>query len=324
MKKYKYNSIFADEICKYINLKVDEGYHSSSYEMYLRIFDRFCIEHNITEPIFSKQHAAQWRNRRETESVSTQYNRINVIKHFLKYLALKGYNVVVAYDLKFKKSDFYPHIYTNEEVKRYFYAVDTYSSLKNKKDVIQYPVLFRILYCCGTRISETLGIRKKDVDLIKGIIILNETKNDNQRYIVLGDDLRELLNQYADKTFYLLDDDDYIFSNVNGFRLSVKTIYECHRIFLKRAGITYIGDGKGPRIHDWRHHMAIYSFKQLADLGFDMYVALPILSAYLGHKTIYATEKYIRLTMELFPYINEKFHDKIAEIFDKDLDNEKN
>ena len=61
--------------------------------------------------------------------------------------------------------------------------------------------------------------------------------------------------------------------------------------------------------------MAVYSFKQLTDSGLDMYVALPILSAYLGHKTIFATEKYVRLTLQMFPYIEEKFRDAAERIF---------
>lgn len=61
--------------------------------------------------------------------------------------------------------------------------------------------------------------------------------------------------------------------------------------------------------------MAVYSFKRMADSGLDMYVALPILSAYLGHKTIFATEKYVRLTLQLFPYIEEKFHPLVDRIF---------
>ena len=221
----------------------------------------------------------------------------------------------VVRDIKYKGTDFQPHIYTDTEVKKYFMAVDSYYSGKNRKDAIQYPVLFRIIYCCGTRINETLGIRKKDIDLSKGIILLNETKNDKQRYVVMGDDLLFLVNEYADKCFYLLDDDDYIFTNVNGGRLDEKTVYEKHREFLFHAGIPYLGDGNGPRIHDWRHHMAVYSFKQMTDSGLDMYVALPILSTYLGHKTIFATEKYVRLTLQLFPYIEEKFHLMVDRIF---------
>ena len=94
-----------------------------------------------------------------------------------------------------------------------------------------------------------------------------------------------------------------------------------HRLFLNRAGIPYIGGGNGPRIHDFRHHMAIQSFKQMIDSGLDMYVALPILSTYLGHKTIFATERYIRLTMQIYPYIEEKFHKSVDYIFGG-IDNE--
>ena len=61
--------------------------------------------------------------------------------------------------------------------------------------------------------------------------------------------------------------------------------------------------------------MAVYSFKQMMESGLDMYVALPILSTYLGHKTIFATEKYVRLTLQLFPYIEEKFHLMVDRIF---------
>lgn len=96
------------------------------------------------------------------------------------------------------------------------------------------------------------------------------------------------MEQFAEKCFYLLTDDEFIFTNSNDGRLSGDVIYTVHREFLRRAGIPFIGDGFGPRIHDWRHTMAVRSFKQLIDSGLDMYVALPILSTYLGHKTIYA------------------------------------
>jgi hypothetical protein len=61
--------------------------------------------------------------------------------------------------------------------------------------------------------------------------------------------------------------------------------------------------------------MAVNSFKQMIDSGLDMYVALPILSTYLGHKGIYSTERYVRLAMGLYPYIEDRFRSKIEEIF---------
>lgn len=59
----------------------------------------------------------------------------------------------------------------------------------------------------------------------------------------------------------------------------------------------------------------LFQYDQMIDSGLDMYVALPILSTYLGHKTIYATERYVRLTMSLYPYIEERFKDKINKVF---------
>ena len=53
----------------------------------------------------------------------------------------------------------------------------------------------------------------------------------------------------------------------------------------------------------------------MVDAGMDMYVALPVLSTYLGHKTIRATEGYVKLTMARFPYIEEKFKAKLDEVY---------
>lgn len=315
MARYEFSSVFADEMRNYISDRDAAGFDGEHTRRSLIGFDRFCSAQGMEEPVFTTSHASRWLEQRESESHATHYSRVNASRQFLKYLSIKGYDVYVVRDVKYKGTDFIPHIYTAAETERYFMAVDSYTSGRNRRDAVQYPVLFRILYCCGTRINETLGIRKQDVDLDKGILLLNETKNNKQRYVVMGDDLRQLMDAYADKCFYLLGDKDYIFTNANGGRLSKDTVYEKHREFLYRAGIPYTRDGNGPRLHDWRHHMAVYSFKQMTDSGLDMYVALPILSAYLGHKTIFATEKYVRLTLQLFPYMEEKFRPVVERIF---------
>ena len=94
-------------------------------------------------------------------------------------------------------------------------------------------------------------------------------------------------------------------------------ISELHVRILRQANIPYMAGGRGPRIHDWRHSFAINSFRQMIDNGMDMYVSLPILSTYLGHKTIMATERYLRLTVSMYPYIEEKFSKTLDEIFGK-------
>jgi integrase/recombinase XerD len=315
MNRSGFKSVFSKEMDQYLDYILASGYKEISYYYHLRQFDRFCVEHGICQPIFTSQHATEWIQRKENEACTTHYSRINGIKQFLIYLSQKGYNIFVPRDISHKETNFQPYIYSEDEITRYFHAVDTYESSRNRKDAIQFPVLFRLLYCCGTRINETLSIRKQDVDIDAGIIKLFEAKNNCERYIVLSRELRELMQKFAEKCFYLLDDDQYIFTTSNGGRLSGDVVYECHRLFLQKAGIPYLGGGKGPRLHDWRHTFSVQSFKQMIDSGLDMYVALPILSAYLGHKTIYATERYVRLTMNLYPYIQERFKDKMNKVF---------
>lgn len=318
MKNTAFRSGLGPELQNYLEYKICSGYTEEIFRNTLLRFDRFCFDRGINTVKYTKEDALEWEKTRPNEATTTHYRRVNFVKNIMIFLKRKGYDVYIGRDIKFIPTDFQPHIYTEDEITRYFRAVDQYDPHGgNKKNLIQLPVLFRILYCCGTRINETLGIRKKDVDLKEGIICLHETKNNNTRYIVLSDELKDLLLQYSNKCFYALADEHYIFSGKNGQRLSGDYIYELHRKFLSQAGIPYIGEGHGPRIHDWRHTFAVQSFKRLADQGMDMYVALPVLSTYLGHKTIYATEKYLRLTTSIYPYLEKKWAAKISDVFGK-------
>lgn len=315
MSRPVYKSPFAEEMYRYLDSRTASGFKESCVYHVLKKFDRFCCEEGIAGLTFTEGHAARWIRKGGNEATTSHYHRINSSKLFLLYLSRKGYDVSVIRDVRYRPTEFQPHIYTEDECRRYFHAVDTYSSPRNRKDAIQYPVFFRILYSCGTRLNETLGIRKRDVDLEEGIIRLFETKNKRERYIVLGDGLNALMNQFADKCFYLLVDDDWIFTGASGKRMNGQAVYRAHRIFLGRAGIPYVGGGTGPRVHDWRHHMAVQAFRRMAESGLDMYVALPILSAYLGHKTIFATERYVRLSMQIYPHIEEKLNRSAEIIF---------
>lgn len=318
MSRPVFHSGFADEINQYLDYKIASGYTEKSYCSVLKSFDVFCCQREIYNVRFNRSDADAWVEKKENEATTSHYARVNKVKSFLEYLSLKGYDVYLMHDVFFKATDFQPHIYTDDEIQRYFHAVDTYHSSRNLMEDAQLPVLFRLLYCCGTRINETLGIKKSDVDLTNGIIRLTEVKNGCERYIVLGQEMNQLMKRYADKTFYLLGDGDYIFVSFDDRRRQGRRIYDIHRRILKQAGIPFLGDGNGPRLHDWRHTFAVRSFKQMVDSGMDMYVALPILSTYLGHKTIYATERYVRLTMSLYPYIEERFSQCFSEVFGKE------
>ncbi len=70
------------------------------------------------------------------------------------------------------------------------------------------PVLFRLLYGCGLRVSEAVGLHCRDVDLEKGILTLRETKNGKDRLIPLSMSLLELFRDYRENVMGWLCDDD--------------------------------------------------------------------------------------------------------------------
>lgn len=315
MSTYTFKSFLASEFESYIEHRRNSGYSPRDQVLVdLRRFDEFIAE-NCTEEVFSKENADRWIEKRENESPTGHYKRINNSKNFFLFIYPRGYDIFLFDDVKNPPKTFVPHIYTEDEIKRYFDIVDNYESRMNRYSVIQLPVLFRLLYCCGTRINETLAIKKEDVDLDNGVIHLTNTKNQKERYIVLSDEVLHLMRDFADKTFYAIRDNEYIFRNTHGRRLGRDSVEEIHHDILRRAGIPDLRDGKGPRIHDWRHTFTVHAFKHMADNGIDMYVALPILSTYLGHGTIMATEYYLRLTLELFPSIEEKMSKTADAVF---------
>lgn len=58
------------------------------------------------------------------------------------------------------------------------------------------------------------------------------------------------------------------------------------------------------------------------ELGLDLYYALPILSKYLGHKTLEATDKYVRLTEEMYPGIMSQMNQLCSYVFPEVMSHE--
>lgn len=307
MKRPIFKSSFNGLINKYLDYRANQGIHPGRDHTYLQKLDAFLEGMKCEEGVFPRSLVPRWRTKRESETDNSHYLRVGVSRRFFEYLHSFGYDVALFRDVKPPKANYVPHIYSDDEIQRYFEVVDTHPLTSLDKDRYQLPVFFRILYCCGTRVTETLQITKKDVDITNGIIRLRITKGDKERYVVMSDGLKELMAVYASKVFFFLNDDSPIFSNKFGLPYTEPSIHVIHRKILGLAGIPIASSsGKNKRIHDWRHTFAVKSFKKLVDDGVDLYASLPILSAYLGHRNIHATEYYIRLTSSLYPYVEEK------------------
>jgi integrase len=99
--------------------------------------------------------------------------------------------------------------------------------------------------------------------------------------------------------------DGFFFTGKYNSHLSRHQVYHWFRDSLKKAGIVHRGVGFGPREHDLRHSFCVHSLQLFCRQGLDVYCFLPWLSAYVGHKSIQATQGYLRLTAEAYPELIE-------------------
>jgi integrase len=68
-------------------------------------------------------------------------------------------------------------------------------------------------------------------------------------------------------------------------------------------------------MHDLRHTFCVNALLKLSEAGMDLYYSMPVLSTYVGHKSVEATNRYVRLTSELYPQLLTKVNTAYQYIF---------
>jgi integrase len=301
----KYNGVYAPYIVQFINFKRSLGYKFISEEYEYLMFDRFTVKEGATLVGITKSLSDKWSEKRLNESDSTRYIRIELIAQFSAFLCEMGHPSYIP-KLPRKKSTYTPYIFSKDELKSFFCSCDRVQMKCKQFDtsISTIPALFRLLYGTGVRLSEALFLQNRDINLENNYFIIKGCKNGKDRIIPFSDTLSDVCRQYYEyRNLHLgkCSGDDYFFITHTGSICPRKTIYNWFRRVLFDAGISHLGKGHGPRIHDFRHTFSVHALVTMAEAGLDLYYSLPILSTYLGHQSLEATDQYVRLTSEMYP-----------------------
>lgn len=319
MNKSFNHGIYAGLVKQYIAYKRSLGFKMEDTEERLRRFDRLTIARGETSIGISKELFEQWSIPFPEESEVNRYHRISILRQFSSYLQMIGYNSYIPKLPKYR-STFIPHIFTKTEIASIFQASDKLF-LKRKymySQICVMPTLLRMLYSTGLRVGEALELKHRDVDLDKGYLVLRTCKNGQERVVPLSASQVEVCKDYyAYKQKQLIDtgSNTFFFTALNGSRCWPVTVYEHFRTVLYKAGISHKGRGKGPRLHDLRHTFCVNALVKMSEAGMDLYYSMPILSTYVGHQSIEATNKYVRLTSEMYPDLLNKVNAAYKYIF---------
>lgn len=308
MGKTIYEGPFKNHIQNHVELKRAVGYKYDTDADHLKRFDRFTLEYYPPATSLTKEMVLDWCSKKSYESQANQCSRASILRQFGKYLDSIGVEAYIIPKGYYPTEEQYvPHIYTNAELTRFFAATDKcqYCYEFPSRHLIM-PVLFRMLYMCGLRVSEARLLKVGDVDLENGILSIHHSKKDSSRLVPMSPSLSERCRYYAKIVHPFPVAENYFFPALGGQPMTIGNVYKNFRRFLWQAGISHGGRGLGPRIHDFRHVYAVHCLKKWAEQGKDLAAYLPVLKTYLGHDSFAETAYYLRLTADVFPDITLK------------------
>jgi len=292
---------------QYVEHRRMRGYKSSSGEARLRQFDTFVKASLIESQTLTKEVVEQYIAGRPGEKQSTQWNRISTVRCFGKYLARCGIDAYVLPHgvLSVAKYNFVPHVFTTDEVTRLMsaaYSLPFCAHSPQRHIVI--PMMLRLVYGCGLRISEACKLRVEDVDLTTGVLFIRTTKFNKDRYVPMSQPLHQRCQSYAGQVNLRSNTETAFLPSPTGGFYSKSTAGYAFRQCLVIAGIPHFDDG--PTLHSLRHSFALHNLVRWGKDGKDINAMLPYLSAFMGHENLLGTERYLRITTEMFPEIRAR------------------
>lgn len=166
-----------------------------------------------------------------------------------------------------------------------------------------YQTLLGLLACTGLRVSEALGLKRCDVDLQRGLLLVRQGKFQQTRWVPLHPTALGPLRRYQRQRQRYCPAAEYFFTSESGAPLAYGTV---HMVFsrLRRSLAT---EGHPPRLHDLRHTHACRVLQRWLTSRRGAEGRLLILSRYLGHHHVRHTYWYLHAMPELLASISKQF-----------------
>ena len=216
---YTENLNYKKLIEEFLSFKRSCGYKYFSEETILKAFYNYTQKYNESSLGLSQEFLEKWSVLGVREGRKSLSNRVGVIKELGIYLNNQGYKVHILRSVKHAiNKSFIPYVFSKKEMEKIFLTLDTWHKSKhnlyNSNEV--YPILFRMLYGCGLRISEALHLKIKNVDTESGKIIVDVAKNDKQRIVMMSDNLRKICHEYKHSYLLEIDQESTFFGQKDG------------------------------------------------------------------------------------------------------------
>ena len=310
VEDFRYESCISEWISGFIHEKTSLGYKYYNEAKWMRLFDRYWIEHGYGKEGLTLENIAGWLKKRDSEGAKCQAARVSVIRQYSIYLIGLGIeSYFPPLNIRYPKAVI--HLPTDEEIAALFGEIDAYTPQKGSRDTRrvanEYPFLFRLIYLNGMRAGEPCRVLLENVDFDEGIILIMDGKGNRDRRIHLSEDMAELCREYHS---YLQESLGYepkwLFPGINPDKpLSYGSVSVMFRRCWQKTAFAEHCD-KNPTTHCLRHAYVVKRIDLWRKQGLDFEHMLPYLSKFLGHKDFDESYYYYHFAEESARTIREK------------------
>ncbi len=261
----------------------------------MKRFDSYWLIHGYDDTGLSKEKLADWMVKKENENGSSLRGRVSVIRQFSLYLNGLGIpSYFPAFTVRYKPHARQP--FSKDEIYELFELIDTPVDCPNwilrRRFYDEYPMLFRLLYLNGMRISEACGLEKSQVNFRDATITIYDGKGHKDRLIYMAEDVTLLLKDYVHhmSKHYGIDS-MFVFPGKDPAK-HIKPLSVNRRFNEIWAKTSFPGRREKPSVHDFRHTYVVNRINLWMTQGLDFEHMLPYLCKFLGHRNFNETYYY--------------------------------
>jgi integrase/recombinase XerD len=303
MKHFK--SGISEQLEAYVVYRRGLGFTDKNLRSTLRPFDLFMEETGLSIQRISPLDFLKFKKSLKLEPRSVN-SIIMAARGFFDYLIrIEMVEDNPIRDFPYQREHaFVPFIFSPLQVQRMLRAI--YRKIRQSpkyffNDLTVYTAVF-LLAQCGMRISEPLRLKHHHYRKDDGTLYIEKTKFRKDRLIALSSTVIQHMDNYLSVKQELQNESQWLLPAPKGGRLRHNRIYDAFHqalddIYLKRKrrliGNTVFG---APTPHSLRHSFAVNTLQSIRGRGEDPQSALPILSAYMGHRKYRYTAVYLKFT----------------------------
>jgi len=189
----------------------------------------------------------------------------------------------------------------------YLYSIDQVEQLMSAAQALParfvadaMVVIIGLLYVTGLRSGEAFALDIADFDPSR-LVLTVHGKLDRQRLVPVHPSTAERLNAYCTGRT-----EGPLLVGRGGRRITPSTVHGAFRRLVGTCELAPQAGTRPPRMHDFRHTLAVDTLVDALRRGLDVDARLAVLSTFLGHADAYSTYWYLTASPELMSVVSDR------------------